>query len=509
MGPISHTELVLYAVAVAILAVLVHRFRRLVFRGVPDLSAPAVGLLRIALGLALLRALPRLELPDAAPGGGSESEAALWGPAGWVEYLGTHWDLRDALLTATFVALVAFTVGAAARIAYALAVLGIVVRLTVAQEYGVGSHAWVIAPLVLAPLVIVRWGDALSVDALVRRLRRRPSAARPPGPHYGLAVWLPGLTLGCAWAAAAYAKLHNTGIEWITSGAVRYHWAEDYLSAKVDWGGWVAGNEPVAIFLSACGVGIELLFVTHIFFRSQWVRLAYGLAGASLLAGFYLFQGVLWYAWWTILLFFLPWQAMADLLARGVAAVRRAGRGATERPADRFAFLGRTAPVAAAIVAFLVVQQAAMAREGVEQMPFFSNYPMYSYTRESPAEFNAELAPIKFYRYRVLAEGAGPPRDVTSRLDPNQVGYLRDAALWRMRYGDDPLDEDQREALATVRDSYRERFGEDLRRVRLLTTPRLFDFANGGLTTKGAPRVPPFEIDLEAFSARPVSSETA
>jgi hypothetical protein len=183
----------------------------------------------------------------------------------------------------------------------------------------------------------------------------------------------------------------------------------------------------------------------------------------------------------------------------------RAAAGARAAAIGRLglAVAGPTSAAVAAIVAFIVVQQAVMARESVEQMPFFSNYPMYSYTHESPAAFNAHVAPIKFYRYRVFTDGGdGHEQDVTTRLTDNEVGYLRDALITRLRSGDDPLGEAEREGLSTVRAAYQERFGQDLPRVTQVTAPRLFDFAGGGLTTEGAPDVPPLEIDLEAFSTR-------
>ncbi len=67
--------------------------------------------------------------------------------------------------------------------------------------------------LTLWCLLPARWGDGLSVDAAIRGWWR---GLRSPVPRlrdqvYGFAVWLPGLTLGSALAAAAFAKLHRSG----------------------------------------------------------------------------------------------------------------------------------------------------------------------------------------------------------------------------------------------------------------------------------------------------------
>jgi len=197
------------------------------------------------------------------------------------------------------------------------------------------------------------------------------------------------MALGCAWLAAAGAKMRFGGAEWVTGGAVRYHWAEDVLNSKVGWGSWIAGHDWAAVLFSGAGMAAEALFITHALFRSEWVRLAYGVVGASLLGGFYLFQGVYWHAWWVVLLFFLPWQAITDLLARAVPRLR-------SEPARTGGRLSRPGLAVAAIAAILLVQQLVMSLERVEQMPFFSNYPMYSETSASPEAFNARVAPIKY-----------------------------------------------------------------------------------------------------------------
>jgi len=100
-----------------VIAAIVHRFRHVFLRGIPDLSADAVGILRVVFGFVLFGLLDRLALPDAVGGPGSPREAVLWEPWGWVEYLAAHWDVRDALHVATYVAVCAFTVGAFTRIA--------------------------------------------------------------------------------------------------------------------------------------------------------------------------------------------------------------------------------------------------------------------------------------------------------------------------------------------------------------------------------------------------------
>jgi hypothetical protein len=480
---LTPAQLLVYGVLAVITGAVLYRFRRFLLRGIPDLSATALGLFRLALGAALLYGMNEvLRLPDAAAPGGNADEAILWQSWGWVDYLAGHWNVRDAFYVATLVAIVAFTAGLFARLAYVAVVVGFLVRLLVAQEYGSVSHVWVLYPLVLVPLVVVPWGDGLSVDELIRRRRGLPSAARPPGPRYGVAVWLPGLALGIVWLAAAAAKLGRSGIEWATEGAVRYHWAEDHLSAPVSWGAWIAGHEAVAIAFSVAGLATEALFITHVLFRNEWVRLAYGLAGLGLLAGFYLFQGVFWFPWWSVLLVFLPWQAIASAIDS-----RAVGSAATRAMPD-----ARWYAALAGIVAVMLVQQVAISRGGIEQMPFFSNYPMYSNTSASPEAFNRQRAPVKWYRYTILREDG---TDITAEADSLGLATaIQDVVAWRLREPDLPLDPGLQQALAEAHAVYEQETGERLASVRVAVDRREFDFTGGELRDLADPA--PVELDL-------------
>ncbi len=486
-GQLSTSAVVVYVLAGGALAYGLHRYREVAFRGIPDLSATGLGLFRIVFGVALLYGMgAALALPDGPAPGGDPAQADLWAPWGWVEYLTTHADTLDALQVLTLVAIVLFTVGLAAELSFMLVLVGFVVRLLVAQEYGAVSHAWVIFPLVLLPLVVVPWGDGLSVDNVIRRRQRQRRPDRPAGPHYGIAIWLPGLTLGCVWLAAAGAKIGVSGLDWITGGAVRYHWAEDHLNAPSSLGAWIAGHETIAILCSGVGVAIEALFITHVLFRSQRARLAYGLVALALFGGFYLFQGVFWYAWWVVLLAFLPWEAMANIGRRMLlrAQARRDDRRVLPvlpRPES----LRTLTPALAVVVALLLTQQFAVSKADVEQMPFVSNYPMYATTWPSPDAFNRAMAPVKFYRYEFRdPSSGGEGQDITARLDEANLGsVLRDAAGWRLGHAGVTLDPVLQRGVEAVPIAYERRFKRALRAVRIRARRRVFDFDEGKLVT--------------------------
>lgn len=104
---------------------------------------------------------------------------------------------------------------------------------------------------------------------------------------------------------------------------------------------------------------VEALLITAAFSRSAAYALCLGLAALSLLAGFALFQGVLWWGWWILLTAFLPWQHLRPRLPWRPAA-------ATAAPASGLTPVQRTA------AAVLVLQQIVMSVFQVEARPMLS-----------------------------------------------------------------------------------------------------------------------------------------
>jgi hypothetical protein len=132
--------------------------------------------------------------------------------------------------------------------------------------------------------------------------------------------------------------------------------------------------------MSAFAVLGELLLITAAFSRSVRQSLVLGLWALALLGGFVLFQGVLWWPWWIMLIAFLPWQYIG---ARATAA------GAA-LPLSRPQRL---------LPALVVVQQLVASVLAIEARPWFSAYDMYSTSYASLAEYE-ETRPLT---YRVVA----------------------------------------------------------------------------------------------------------
>lgn len=355
-------------------------------RGIPEVDAVTAGVFRIVFGGAVLWFFATHPVTpswlDATFD--LEIEGALH--ARIVDWLRARPDIVTMIGPWLMTAGVAFTIGVFTRTSYALFVAGAIVWAYVAMTLD-STHPHSTLMLTLVALLPSRWGDALSVDAWLRRRRGAAIASGAPGRRYGYSVWVPGLVFGVAFAAAGWAKLTVPPgwTDWIANGTVKYHFVADAANAAVDWGLQFANHPRLAVFASGVGLITELLIVTGAFMRSDAYRLVMGVASLALLVGFRLFIGVLWSGWWILLLGFLPWQRMCAFLRR---------MDAGGEPVPRLATAAQVVLIAA-----ILAQQTIASRLWIERAPMFSRYDMYAGTYESPEAWNATRDPI----YRIVA----------------------------------------------------------------------------------------------------------
>ena len=211
------------------------------------------------------------------------------------------------------------------------------------------------------------------------------------------ALWWPSLTLGGAFASAAYTKLVRTHFAWITAGAVRYHFVMDAQNAPTDLGLRIAGSYPLSVLCSLGAIVLESTIIIAALRPTRLVRLIVFGELMALLIGFWLLQGVVWPLWWVCALALLPWGDVASLK--------------TLTPAQM-----------TVTCVFIGVQAFATFRD-VEHEPWISNYPMYSTTQDSPAAFDDEMRQ-RFSR----VVGATDPA-----LTPRVLALSRDAQNTLMR----------------------------------------------------------------------------
>lgn len=441
----------------------------------PALSPGGLGLYRAALGVALIAiAITATELPETAFPRELHRSQDWFADWSWVHLVASRPSLDDWIVPACVVLLAAFSVGILARASYAASVALLTVHVLVALQHK-SAHDWGLPLVTLWGLTLVPWHKGIGV------LRRAGSGAE----NFGFAIWFPGLTIGLAFAAAAFAKLDSSGIAWIAGGAVKYHFIEDAYQAPTDWGLRIAANPSAAVAMSAGAILVESLFILNVFFRSPWVRAAFGVAGLALLAGFRLMQGIEWFPWWALFLAFVPWQPIARALFRD----DRATVNANARIALH--------PRAAAVVAALVAVQIVASGYRIEAEPFISDYGMYSWTWPSRDAFDAQIA-RKYRRYgfrRWSAGGAG--EDVTERFRamPKAADLLADVVDHGME--GEGVAGDRRAALAALAAGYRDTFGEPAGRLLVVVDEQAFDWTRGRFYVKSDDRAVGI-LDVEA-----------
>ena len=327
---------------------------------IPDMSPEAVALFRIVFGVCLLIVIIRRPVtaafaaePSNVISGVQRVLLQVFASAPWMVD-GLQWWIG-------FWG-VMFIAGAFVRLAFAALTAGVMAW---ALLYTTTTTYHTVSSLLLTLLVLQwsRWSDAWSVDAW-RRGRIERGAK-----EYGSTIWVPGVVLGVVFAAAAAAKLLDTGLAWIVNGTVKYHFLSDSPQAMVDWGLRIGRSPALSVLLSFGAVAVEALVIVGAVLGAYRYRLLAGAAALSLLAGFALFQGLFWPGWWMLLLSFLPWHLV--------------GRPANHLRADPAPF-PRTAVV---LVMSLIALQLAVSLLRVEVSPLLSTYDMYATTYGSPAEY--------------------------------------------------------------------------------------------------------------------------
>jgi hypothetical protein len=273
-----------------------------------------------------------------------------------------------------------------------------------------GYHPFTTLLVALVMLVVARWADRWSLDSWLRT-RRGAAVQTQPSREYGYAVWVPGLVLGIALAAAALYKLRLGGVGWILNGTVKYHFLTDAANAPVPWGRYIGQHHSLAVLLSLGTIVIEALtlpaVVSHVFL----IRAAAGVSVLGLLIGFYLFQGLFWPGWWLLLLSFLPWNALAE-------------RGVVSKPVDARApersLVGSAQLLA---ITILVVQQMGASALSIEGPPLISAYDMYAGTHDSQASY--ERAATEYWLLATLDDGEDSRCRLSDFEGPHVASALR------------------------------------------------------------------------------------
>jgi hypothetical protein len=417
---------------------------------IPPLSSSQLGLFRIVFGTALLLVFisENVLLRDALPRELHRNYSRL-ARMEWVHWIAATKPALNAAATIVYLALAAFIVGFRTRPAFAIVAIGFLVHaLVVLQSSGV--HNLGILAVTLLCLLVVPWGDGLSLDA---RLSRSPRWTERSGQEYGFAIWLPGLTFGVALLAAAVAKLTFGGVRWVTEGAVKYHFVEDASNAPYTLGLWVASHETAAIVMSFGAVALEGLFILNILRPSPLWRAAFGLSGIALLVGFYVFHGLIWPGWWLLLLVFLPWQSWGQPAS---PAWNRA-------PALPWRY--------GAVIALVLCAQLYASATRTEVEPLLTWFPMYAHTWRSTEAFDSAREQ-RLSKFSFRANG----KDITQWVE-DEGGW--DAMVAAASMEPSELGETQISSLRFLKSRYEAAFGEGIPDVEVRRDRNAFDWSSG------------------------------
>ena len=341
---------------------------------IPAGSAEQVAVFRIVFGFALLALFLDQRVGPASVFQSTNVLTALhqWLIAPFVRApLLTQWVLPWLLFWS-----VLFIAGAASRVSYLMLTVGAFGWATL-MTTRLGYH--LVSALLVALLCLIpsRWGDAWSVDAWWRGQNRRAPLKATSPKEYGYTIWIPGVVIGVVFAAAAVAKLHESGIAWILNGTVKYHFLSDAASAPLDWGLRVGLHPKLAVALSFGAILIESTIVLGAFARRYIYRAIAGMAAVALLGGFALFQGLFWPAWWLLLVSFLPWHWM----------LRESPPGQSGEASGLDVV--RLRPQLAMLIVF-IAQQLVVSALSLEAGPALSTYGMYSNTYDSPEAYESQ-----------------------------------------------------------------------------------------------------------------------
>ena len=344
---------------------------RLAAAWAPVGSARSVGAFRVVFGAALLAMVLHQPINE-------KLAVLVASSAAPVDRLGFGWvwralEAQPVLATwgqaALVVGLVAFIAGVCARASYVASYCGLWLWVLLHTVRG-NAHPYSAMLVGSTALLFAPWGDAWSVDAWWRRRAGRGPSARALA-EYGYVHWIPGVVLGVCFLAAAWAKLRDAGLAWITNGTVKYHFLTDSPGAVVDWGLELGQYPGLAIAASAAAVIVEAVVIVGALATDYRLRAASGVAAVAILSGFLLFQGLFWPGWWVLALSFLPWHVFDGTRAAAVAPRRWSAL--------------RVAQVTVLVALF--VEQLLVSVFRLEKPPALSVYDMYSTTYGSPSDY--------------------------------------------------------------------------------------------------------------------------
>ncbi len=174
------------------------------------------------------------------------------------------WETLDGLVTTFELCVILAALGLLTRMATAVSfVLGLYV-IGLQFNYGYLHWAHAIVPLVMGVLALAPCADACSLDALIRKYRRRQRASA--GGQYHWPVQLVRVIFVTIFFAAGLSKLRAAGLSWVMSDTLRHYLLENQYVFHADamnaWTRplveWLVGYPVLCRILAALTLVVEL-----------------------------------------------------------------------------------------------------------------------------------------------------------------------------------------------------------------------------------------------------------
>lgn len=180
-------------------------------------------------------------------------------------------------------------------------------------NYGKTDHLTGVFLFTTGIMALSRCGDALSIDALIRR-RRDPSPV-PPSGEYRWPVRMVWVLMSTLFFAAGMAKVIRGGVPWVASDNFAVLLVQrQYMTSlpALDWGLWVAKHPWLFKPMAAGSICAELFLFTALFDRRLRAVLPYALL--SMQIGIGLFMRVWFTPYMVCYLFWVPWDKVIEVV---------------------------------------------------------------------------------------------------------------------------------------------------------------------------------------------------
>lgn len=235
----------------------------------------------------------------------------------WLSLPPPSWDVMEWLVTAFELSVILSALGLLTRLTTPTAfVLGLYV-LGLQFNYGYLHWAHAIVPIVMGILALSPCGDALSLDALIRRAVTGKRAEA--GGQYRWPIQLVRLVFVTVFLAAGLAKLRQAGLAWVLSDTLRNYFLENQYVFRSEGAtarghllaDWLIGRPDLCRVLAGLALALELSAPSALLWRC---------ARRGLIPLLFLFQvgnALLLYqdfffAYLGLYLFWMPWDGRAN-----------------------------------------------------------------------------------------------------------------------------------------------------------------------------------------------------